>query len=105
MEQWSTLITSGSDIDLEIAGVDFKTYVDIKKALAGLERVRSVEGDFSNHAAKLRIKALIQPPTFAELLADKPFAGWFEVLDVKGGRIEAKAKTEGASAPPRRPAE
>lgn len=91
MEQWSTQISAGGDIELELEGVDFKTFVDLKKALAGLERVRSVDGDFSKGTALLRIKAAMQAPVLAELLTEKPFAAWLEVVDLKPNRIQAKA--------------
>jgi hypothetical protein len=91
MEQWSTQISAGGDIELEVEGVDFKTFVDLKKALAGLERVRSVDGDFSKGTALLRIKAAMQAPVLAELLTEKPFAAWLEVVDLKPNRIQAKA--------------
>jgi hypothetical protein len=92
MEQWSTAITAGGDVELEIEGVDFKAYVEIKKALAGIERVRSVDGDFTSRTAKFRIKALFQAPLLAELLTEKPFSAWLEVVDLKTNRIQAKGK-------------
>jgi hypothetical protein len=93
MEQWSTQITAGGDIELEIEGVDFKTFVELKKALAelGRERIRSVDGDFTKGAAILRIKALMPAATLAELLTEKPFAAWLEVVDLKPNRIQVKA--------------
>jgi hypothetical protein len=91
MEQWSTQISAGGDIELEVEGVDFKTFVELKKALGGMERVRSVDGDFTNGTAQLRIKALMQTHTLAELLTEKPFNAWIEVVDLKPNRIQAKA--------------
>jgi hypothetical protein len=91
MEQWSTQITAGGDIELEVEGIDFKAFVDLKKALAGIERVRSVDGDFTKGTAKLRIKAQMQAQTLAELLTERPFASWLEVVDLKPNRIQAKA--------------
>ncbi len=91
MEQWSTQISAGGDIELEVEGVDFKTFVELKKALAGIERVRSVDGDFTKGTATLRIKAAMPAQTLAELLTEKPFAAWVEVVDLKPNRIQAKA--------------
>ena len=104
MEQWSTAITAGGDIELEIVGVDFATYVEIKKALAAVERVRSVDGDFTSHTAKFRIKALIGTQTFAELLTGRPFAGWFEVVDLKANRIQARSRERVSAVPESQPA-
>jgi hypothetical protein len=91
MEQWSTQISAGGDIVLEVEGVDFKTFVDLRKALGGIDRVRSVDGDFTKGTALLRIKALMQAQTLAELLTEKPFTAWIEVVDLKPNRIQAKA--------------
>ena len=91
MEQWSTQISTGGDIDLEVEGIDFKTFVELKKALAGLERVRSAEGEFTKGTGKFRIKAQMSAQMLAELLTAKPFAGWLEVVDLKLNRIQAKA--------------
>lgn len=93
MEQWATQLTAGGDIELEVEGLDFKTFVELKKALTGLapERIRSVEGDFTKGAGQFRIKALMQAQTLAELLTEKPFAEWLKVVDLKPNRIQAKA--------------
>ncbi len=103
MEQWSTAITAGGDLELEIEGVDFKTYVEIKKAVSGIERVRSVDGDFTSRTAKFRIKALLSAQMLAELLSEKPFSAWFEVVDLKTNRIQAKGKL--SATPATRPAD
>ncbi len=94
MEQWSTQITAGGDIELEIAGLDFKAYVKIKKALAEIKRVQRVDGDFTKGAAKFRIKAQISAETLAEQLTEKPFDDWLEVVDLKPNRVQAKAVTK-----------
>ncbi len=91
MEQWSTQLSAGGDIELEVERIDFKTFVDLKKALAEMEGVRSVDGDFTKGTAMLRIKAQISAQTLAELLTKKPFAAWLEVLDLKPNRIQARA--------------
>ena len=44
MEQWSTQISFGGDIELEVRLLDFRSYLKLKQALAGIENVRSVEG-------------------------------------------------------------
>jgi len=93
MEQWSTQLTAAGDIELEVERLDFKTYVELKRALAGLnpERIRSVDGDFSKGTGLYRIKAQMSAQTLAELLTDKPFSSWIEVLDLKPNRIQARA--------------
>jgi hypothetical protein len=91
MEQWSAQISAGGDIELEVEQIDFKTFLALKKALAEIQRVRSVDGDFTTGTGKFRIKALMSAQTLAELLTQKPFDAWIEVLDLKPNRIQAKA--------------
>ncbi len=91
MEQWSTQITAGGDIELEIQGLDFKSYVKIKKALAEVENVKRVDGDFTKGIGTFRIKADIAAETLAEQLTRRPFEQWLEVTDLKLSRIQAKA--------------
>jgi hypothetical protein len=91
MEQWSTQITAGGDIELEIQGVDFKGYVAIKKALGDLENIKRVDGDFTKGIGTFRIKADVSAETLAERLTEPPFGQWLEVTDLRLNRIEAKA--------------
>jgi len=91
MEQWSTLLTAGGDLELDIKPLAFKAYLSIKKALAEVEGIKSVEGDFSEGAARFRMKAQISASTLSELLTRKPFDEWLEVTDLKLNRIRAKA--------------
>lgn len=94
MEQWSTQISAGGDIDLEVEKLDFKTFVQLKKALAEMPRVRSVDGDFTKGIGAFRIKAQMSAQTLAERLTEKPFSDWVEVQDLKLNRIQAR-KTGG----------
>jgi len=91
MEQWSTQITAGGDIELEVQGLDFRSYVQIRKTLAELERIRRVDGDFTKGIGTFRIKADLSAETLAERLTDPPFDRWLEVTDLKLGRIQARA--------------
>ncbi len=90
MEQWSTQISAGGDVELEIEAMDFKTFVKIKKALQELERVKSVDGDFTKGIGSFRIKAQLSAQALAERLTESPFDAWLEVLDLKVNRIQAK---------------
>ncbi|GMU81253.1 MAG: hypothetical protein AMXMBFR47_11240 [Planctomycetota bacterium] len=93
MVQWSTMITAGGDIELEIEGIDFKNYVAVKRALTDFEGVKSVNGDFTKGIGKFRLKADLKADTLAEKLTEKPFSDYFEVVDLKLNRIQAKAVT------------
>lgn len=91
MEQWSTQITAGGDIELRVEGLDFKMFLQLKKTLAGLNRIQSVDADFTDNTGLYRIKAGIQAQTLAERLTEKPFDDWLSVTDLKPNRIHAKA--------------
>ncbi len=97
MAQWSTELTSAGDIQLEIERLEFKAFVGIKKALAELQGIRSVEGDFTKNTGVFRIKSQISTQTLAELLTAKPFDDWLEVVDLKPNRIQAKATSRPAA--------
>ena len=91
MEQWSTQITAGGEIELEVQGLDFKGYVGLKKALADVSNVKRVDGDFTKGIATFRIRADLAADTLAEQLTKSPFEQWLEVTDLKLNRIQAKA--------------
>lgn len=91
MEQWSTQLTAGGDIELEIQGLDFRGYARIKGALADVENVQRVDGDFTKGIGKFRIKADMSAETLAVQLTAAPFEQWLEVTDLKLNRIQAKA--------------
>jgi hypothetical protein len=91
MEQWATQISAGGDIELEIQGLDFKAYVQIKKTLGDVRHVQRVDGDFTKGIGKFRIKADVSAETLAEQLTDPPFDAWLEVTDLKLNRIQARA--------------
>jgi hypothetical protein len=91
MEQWSTQITAGGEIELEVQGLDFKGYVQIKKTLTEIENVKRVDGDFTKGIATFRIRAELGAETLAERLAEPPFEQWLEITDVNLSRIQARA--------------
>lgn len=92
MMKWSEEISAGGDIELEVEHLDFKTFVELRKALNDLDpqRIKSVDADFTKGTGKFRIKALMQAATLAERLLEKPFDAWIEVVDLKLNRIQAK---------------
>jgi hypothetical protein len=97
MAQWASELTSAGDIQLEIERLEFKAFLNIKKALADLQGIRSVEGDFTKNTGVFRIKAQLSAQTLAELLTSRPFDGWLEVTDLKLNRIQAKATSQPAA--------
>lgn len=99
MEQWSTQLTAAGDIELEVKPIDFKGFLKLKQALADLEGISSVEGDFSDNHARFRLKAQISASTLAELLTEKPFADWLKVTELKLNRIRAQTTRVGQIEP------
>ncbi|MGD8450544.1 MAG: hypothetical protein PVJ57_01890 [Phycisphaerae bacterium] len=99
MTQWSTIISAGGDIELDVKPLDFKSFLAVKRALAEVEGIKSVDGDFSSETGRFRIKATIAAQTLAELLTEKPFDAWLEVTDLKLNRIQARAVAKPASNP------
>lgn len=91
MEQWSTQITAGGQIELEVSGLDFRGYLRLKKALAEVTNVRRVDGDFTDQVASFRIQAELSAETLAERLTGRPFDAWLEVTELKLNRIQARA--------------
>jgi copper chaperone CopZ len=99
MEQWSTQLSAGGDIELEVAGLAFKKVLELEEALKQVQGVRSVNSDYTHGAGLYRIKAVIAAKTLARILADKPFSAWLEVTDLKPNRIQAKAVAPSSSGP------
>ncbi len=91
MEQWSTQITAGGEIELEIQSLDFKGYARLKQALADVKNVKRVDGDFTKGIGTFRIKADLSAETLALQLTEPPFEQWLEVTDLKLNRIQAVA--------------
>jgi hypothetical protein len=89
MEKWSVQISAGGTIELDVERMSYRSYVKLKKALAALERVQSVDGEFDEGHAKLRIKAQINAETLAELLIDEPFESMLEIDTQKMNVIKA----------------
>lgn len=91
LEQWSTQISAGTDIALEIENLEFKSYVKIRTALGEIPNVLSVDGDFTRGAGVFRLKARISATTLADRLTETPFVEMLEIVDLKSNRIQAKA--------------
>lgn len=92
MIQWSTAITAGGDIDLEVPGLPFSNYIKLKAALEDLTGVKEVNGEFTSGNGKFRIRADLTTETLAIQLTQPPFAEWLEVRDLKLNKITARAK-------------
>jgi copper chaperone CopZ len=92
MEQWATQISAGGELILEVSGVNFKGANDLKKAIAALEGVSSVNVKFTKNVATYSINAKMGGQDLAEKLSEGDFEKMIEVQDLKLNRIQAKAK-------------
>ncbi len=91
MEQWSTQISAGSTIELEVGNLDFKRFLTIKSTMAAMQGVQSVNGEFTDSVGKFRVQTTVSAATLAELLTHPPFDGWLDITDLKLQRIRARS--------------
>ncbi len=94
MEQWATRISAGDMIELEIEGLKVADAIKIKKKLAEIEGVSSVNYQMTKGIAKYRIKATMTAETLVEHLVEPEWEKVFEIVDVKMNRIQAKGVSE-----------
>jgi copper chaperone CopZ len=92
MEQWATQISAGGELILEVSGVNFKVANDLKKAIAGIEGVNSVNMKLTKSVATYSINAKMSAQDLAEKLSAGPTEKMVEIQDLKLNRIQGKAK-------------
>lgn len=91
MKYWTTMITAGGELVLEVENL--RSIVDavrIKKMLEEIEGVQSVNQSFTKGIGTFRIQAKMTGQTLLEHLIEPPFDQSFEVVDMKLNRIQAK---------------
>ncbi|MEP0843621.1 MAG: hypothetical protein HRF43_13035, partial [Phycisphaerae bacterium] len=91
MEQWATALSAGSEITLEVENMTFGPANRLRKALQGVEKVRSVHLDLTGGLARYRIQARLTAQDLAERLSTGEFESLLEITDLKRGRIQARA--------------
>ncbi|HOW69030.1 MAG TPA: hypothetical protein PKY77_00400 [Phycisphaerae bacterium] len=94
MEQWATQITGGGELIFEIAGADFKVANGLRKALAELKGVNSVNMKLTKGIASFHINARMSAQDLAERLTEGEFDRLIEILDLKLNRIQGKVRGE-----------
>jgi len=92
MEQWATQISAGGELILEVSGVNFKVANDLKKAIAAIEGVNSVNMKLTKSVATYSINAKMSAQDLAEKLSAGPTEKMVEIQDLKLNRIQGKAK-------------
>ncbi|HNQ23685.1 MAG TPA: hypothetical protein PKK06_11380 [Phycisphaerae bacterium] len=91
MEKWSTRISAGGEITLEIEGVSMADALKIKQKLSQVPKVERVAGpSLTKGIATFRIVAKMTAEDLAVYLVDGDWPQLMEIVDLKLGRIQAK---------------
>ncbi|MFQ5495001.1 MAG: hypothetical protein ACE5EX_06430 [Phycisphaerae bacterium] len=92
MKRWSTYISAGGEIVLEVQGVTVLEALRLTKMLRHLDtdRIRHVNPSIGRATARFRIQTKMTAETLAELLVTGEFAKLIELVDLKSHRIRAK---------------
>ena len=92
MKNWSTRVTAGGTIILEIAGASVLDALKLKKALLEIDpdRIVSVNQSVTHGVATFRILAKMNAEALAERLMTDDWTARIELVDLKTNRIQAK---------------
>lgn len=94
MLHWSTQISAGGDLVLEVEGMTVVDAIKFKKKLEAIDpdRILNVNYEMTKGIAKFRVKAKMTGESFVEILVSGEFAEMIDVVDLKSNRIQAKKK-------------
>jgi hypothetical protein len=92
LSQWSTAISAGGELVLEVEGMKFTAATRLKRALAEIKGVEHVNMEMTKGTPRFRINAKMGAQELAEKLSEGEFAKALEIQDLKLNRIQAKAK-------------
>ena len=92
MQQWSTRISSGGELTLEVEGMTLADAIKLKKKIQeiSLDKIKNVNHAMTKGIATFRIKAQMTAEELAEHLVGGEFASIIEIVDLKTNRIQAK---------------
>jgi hypothetical protein len=91
MTQWSTALSAGGELILEVEGMKAPAAIRLKKMLSEIEGVEKVNYDMTKGLVKFRINAKMGGQDLFEKLAEGEFEKAIELVDLKTNRIQAKA--------------
>ena len=92
LRKWTTELSAGGEISLEIEGVNFADAVKIKQMLEAMDKVERVGGpDLTKGIATYRIVAKMTGYDLGTRMVGEEWQKLIEVQDVKQTRIQAKA--------------
>lgn len=91
LTQWSTALSAGGELMLEVEGMKAPAAIRLKKMLAEIQGVEKVNYDMTGGLVKFRINAKMTGQDLFERLAEGEFEQAIELVDLKANRIQAKA--------------
>lgn len=91
LNQWSTALSAGGELILEVEGLKAPAAIRLRKMLAEIPGVERINYDMTKGLVKYRINATLGGQDLFEILAEGEFAKAIELLDLKANRIQAKA--------------
>ena len=91
MKQWSTQISAGGEIRIEIEGLTASKAIKLKKALADIDGIDKVNYKLTKGIATYRIVGKMTAETLSEILVEPEWEAIFEITDVKLNRIQGQA--------------
>lgn len=91
LSQWSTALSAGGELILEVENLKAPAAIRLKKMLAEIEGVEKVNYDMTKGLVKFRINAKMTGQDLFERLAEGEFEKAMELVDLKSNRIQAKA--------------
>ncbi len=90
MRRWTTRITAGGELVLEVEGMSVVDAIKLKKMLKNIDTVTAVNHSMTKEIATFHIRAKMTAETLAEHLVEDKFASIIELVDLKTNRIQAK---------------
>ncbi|HOA74457.1 MAG TPA: hypothetical protein PL151_07085 [Phycisphaerae bacterium] len=91
LSQWSTALSAGGELILEVEGLKAPAAIRLRKMLSEIEGVEKVNYDMTGGLVRFRINARMGGQDLFERLAEGEFEKAIELLDLKPNRIQAKA--------------
>jgi copper chaperone CopZ len=87
---WQDVLCGRGELKLEISGVSFKQYQDVKKALKEIKQIKEVTTEFHNNNVEASIQSDVGAEKLAEAISDA--VKGLDIEDVSANVIKAKYK-------------
>lgn len=90
LEQWTTAITGGGEILLEVEGMNYGAARALRDAMAEQAGIESINMDLTKGIATYRITARMGAEELADRLSTGDLARHIEIIDLKPNRLQAR---------------